>query len=36
MIEAVFFDVDDTLVDSDNAARAAFHAVFGASADHAA
>lgn len=36
MIEAVFFDVDDTLVDSDGAARAAFRAVFGASADYAA
>ena len=36
MIEAVFFDVDDTLVDSDLAARVAFRAVFGASADYAA
>jgi len=36
MIEAVFFDVDDTLVDSDGAARVAFHDVFGASADYAA
>jgi putative hydrolase of the HAD superfamily len=36
MIEAVFFDVDDTLVDFDTAARAAFHAVFGESADYAA
>lgn len=35
MIEAVFFDVDDTLVDYDRAARAAFHEVFGADADFA-
>jgi putative hydrolase of the HAD superfamily len=29
VIEAVFFDIDDTLVDFDTAARAAFRAVFG-------
>ena len=35
VIEAVFFDVDDTLVDYDRAARAGFHEVFGADADFA-
>jgi putative hydrolase of the HAD superfamily len=34
MIQAVFFDVDDTLVDFDSAARIAFRAVFGESADY--
>jgi putative hydrolase of the HAD superfamily len=34
-IEAVFFDVDDTLVDYDRAARAAFHETFGPDQDFA-
>ena len=36
MIRAVFFDVDDTLVDFDAAARGAFGTIFGEQADYAA
>ncbi len=36
MIRAVFFDVDDTLVDFDSAARTAFGTIFGEQADYSA
>lgn len=35
-VRAVFFDIDDTLVDFDGAARLAFHTVFGKAADYQA